>query len=148
MANELIPPTAIDNTADMLTVLAAQDPPLDPFSSAYINSIGESHFVRLARAIYARWTLMPAIIAEDDLIVGRMSGRSIGGFSFGGGISCDVRYAQALMQEHPDRKEELERIVEFWQDKTVGSHLRWADDESDLSGQNVYWAGWGGHAIL
>ncbi len=148
MANELIPTTAIDNTANILTVLAAQEPPLDPFSYAYMNGVGESHLVRLARAIYARWTIMPAIIAEYDLIVGRMAGRSIGGFSFGGGISCDAGYAEELMQEHPDRKEELERIVEFWQDKTVGSHIRWAEDEGYLSGHNLYWAGWGGHAIL
>jgi len=148
MANELTLTTPISDVADILPVLKAEEPPLDPFSHAYMSSVGESHFVRLARAIYAGWATMPAIIAEDDLIVGRMAGRSIGGFSFGSGISCDTGYAEELMQEHPDRKEELKRIVEFWRDKTVGSHIHWAEDEGYLSGQNVYWAGWGGHAIL
>ena len=53
-----------------------------------------------------------------------------------------------MIKEHPDQKEEIEGIVRFWQDKTVGSHIHWAEDEQYLSGQNVYWAGWGGHAIL
>ncbi len=145
---ELVPKMPISDTADILTALEAEKPPIDPFSYAYMHSVGESHFVRLARAIYARWITMPAIIAEDDLIVGRMVGNSIGGFSFGGGVSCDTGYAEGLMREHPDRKEEIERIVEFWQDKTVGSRIHWAEDERYLSGQNVYWAGWGGHAIL
>ncbi|MBM3242557.1 hypothetical protein FJZ31_40370 [Candidatus Poribacteria bacterium] len=122
--------------------------PIDPFSYVYMNSVGESHEIRLARAIYTRWATMPAVIENTDLIVGRMAGRSIGGFSFGGGITCNTGYAEELMKEHPDRKEEIEGIVRFWQDKTVGSHIHWAEDERYLSGQNVYWAGWGGHAVL
>ncbi|MFQ6041292.1 MAG: pyruvate formate lyase family protein [Candidatus Poribacteria bacterium] len=123
--------------------------PIDPFSYAYMNSVGEAHEVRLARAIYAHWSTMPAVIDDNDLIVGRMTGgRSIGGFNFGGGVTCDTDYAEQLAQEHPDRKEEIEAIVQFWRDKTVVSHIHWREDEQYLSGQNVYWAGWGGHGIL
>ncbi|HIE28392.1 TPA: glycyl radical protein [Candidatus Poribacteria bacterium] len=122
---------------------------IDPFSYAYMNSVGEAHEVRLARAIYAQWSTTPAVIDDTDLIVGRMTdGHSIAGFNFGGGVTCNTGYAEQLIQEHPDRKEEIEAIVQFWRDKTVDSHIHWAEDEQYLSGQNIYWAGWGGHAIL
>ena len=68
--------------------------PIDPFSYAYMTGVGEAHEVRLARAIYAKWATMPAVIDDTDLIVGRMAGSSIGGFSFGGGITCDASYAE------------------------------------------------------
>jgi len=132
----------------MSSELTTEKTPIDLFSYTYMNSVGESHEVRLARAIYARWAAMPAMIDDTDLIVGRMAGHSIGGFSFGGGITCDTGYADELTKEHPDRKNEIEAIVQFWQDKTVSSHIHWSEDEQYLSGQNVYWAGWGGHAIL
>ena len=132
----------------MSSELTTEKTPIDLFSYTYMNSVGESHEVRLARAIYARWAAMPAVIDDTDLIVGRMAGHSIGGFSFGGGITCDTGYADELTKEHPDRKDEIEAIVQFWQDKTVSSHIHWSEDEQYLSGQNVYWAGWGGHTIL
>ncbi|MGQ9610578.1 MAG: hypothetical protein ACUVWN_14855 [bacterium] len=42
----------------------------------------------------------------------------------------------------------MKALVEFWINKTPSSQIRLPEDEKFLNGQNVYWAGWGGHAIL
>jgi formate C-acetyltransferase len=77
-----------------------------------------------------------------------MSPCGIGGFSFGSGIYCNTRLAEELKQQFPQWKDHLDALVVFWQDHVPASRINYPEDERFMNGQNVYWAGWGGHAVL
>ena len=121
---------------------------VDPFSAGYLLCDSEYHTVRLAHALRAYWANMSPIIEPDDRIVGRMGPRGVGGFSFGSGIICDAEAAEDLKKQSPEWGEYLDELVSFWQSWTPGSRMRFPEDERFMSGNNVYWAGWGGHAVL
>ncbi|HGJ67307.1 TPA: hypothetical protein ENS27_18250 [bacterium] len=121
---------------------------IDSFSFGYLTCASEYHTIRLACAMRNHLANMPAKIEIDDFLVGRIGSHGIGGFSFGSGIFCDVRLAEKLKEDYPQWKDYLDALVEFWANMTPGSRISYPEDERFMNGQNVYWAGWGGHAIL
>jgi pyruvate formate-lyase/glycerol dehydratase family glycyl radical enzyme len=121
---------------------------VDPFSSGYLSCSSAYHTVRLAHALRAYWADMPAVIEPDDRLVGRIEPRGVGGFSFGSGITCNSGVAEELKQQFPEWGEHLDELVTFWRSWEPGSRMSFPEDERFISGQNVYWAGWGGHTVL
>ncbi len=121
---------------------------IDHFSFGYLSCYSKDHNIRLACAIRNYWSNMDVIIKPDDRIVGRIKQSGIGGFNFGSGLYCNLETAEELWEKFPQWKDYLKALVDFWIDKTPGSKINLPEDEKFLSGQNVYWAGWGGHAIL
>ncbi|MFC1717549.1 pyruvate formate lyase family protein [Candidatus Poribacteria bacterium] len=121
---------------------------VDPFSAGYLSCDSEYHTIRLAHALRAYWANMPAVIEPDDRIVGRTRSRGVGGFGFGSGITCNAGTAEDLKKQSPKWGEYLDELVNFWRSWTPGSRMRFPEDEQFMSGQNVYWAGWGGHTVL
>ena len=97
---------------------------VDPFSAGYLSCDSEYHTVRLAHAMRARWSSMPAIIESDDRIVGRMRSRGVGGFDFGSGITCDVEFAEELKKQSPEWGEHLDQLVALWQNWTPVAVMR------------------------
>ncbi len=120
----------------------------DPFSAGYLSCDSEYHAVRLAHALRSYCANIPAVIGQDDRIVGRTGSAGVGGFGYGSGIRCNAGVAEELKQKFPEWEEYLDELVEFWRGWVPGSRMRFPEDEHFLSGQNVYWAGWGGHSIL
>jgi hypothetical protein len=120
----------------------------DPFSAGYLSCDSEHHTIRLACALRNYWSSMPSIIKPDDRIVGRMSPGGVGGFSFGSGIYCSNKLADELKQQFPEWKEYIDLLVTFWLELIPASRISFPEDERFMNGQNVYWAGWGGHAVL
>jgi len=121
---------------------------VDPFSYGYLSCSQEDHELKLANALYSYWASMTPIIDPTDQLVGRIHRHGVGGFSFGSGIFCDTREAENLKQKHPEWSNYLDSLVSFWMKLTPGSRIHLPEDERYLGGQNVYWAGWGGHAVL
>ena len=121
---------------------------VDPFSAGYLSCDSAYHIVRLAHALRSYWANMPAVIDPDDLLVGRIRPRGIGGFSFGSGIRCNAGAAEDLKKQFPMWSEHLDELAAFWRSWEPGSRMRFSEDERFMSGQNVYWAGWGGHTVL
>jgi len=121
---------------------------VDPFSAGYLSCDSEHHTVRLAHAMRAHWASMPAIIKSDDRIVGRERSYGVGEFGFGSGITCDAKFAEDLKKQSPEWGEYLDELVALWQSWTPGSRMQYPEDERFMSGQNAYWAGWGGHTVL
>ena len=91
---------------------------------------------------------MPAVVEPDDRLVGRTRGRGVGGFNFGSGICCNQELADQLAAESPKWAGHLENLLSCWRGWEPGSRVSLPEDERFMNGQNVYWAGWGGHAIL
>jgi len=112
---------------------------MDPFSVGYLSCESQHHTIRLACAMRDYWAKMPAIINQDDLLVGRMGARGIGSFSYGSGIFCDARLAEKLRQEYPQWQNHLDMLVEFWVNMTPGSRISHPENERFMGGQNVYW---------
>ncbi|MEK7399374.1 MAG: pyruvate formate lyase family protein [Candidatus Poribacteria bacterium] len=121
---------------------------IDPFSAGYLSCDSEYHTIRLACALRNYWSSMPAIIKSDDRLVGRMSPCGIGGFGFGSGIYCNTKLAEELKQQFPEWQEYIEALVNFWLERIPASRISYQENERFMNGQNVYWAGWGGHAVL
>ncbi len=121
---------------------------VDSFSAGYLSCDSAYHTVRLAHALCSYWTNMPAVIEPDDRLVGRIQPGGAGGFSFGSGIVCNAGAAEKLKQQFPKWREHLDELVAFWRSLEPGSRMRFPEDERFMSGQNVYWAGWGGHTVL
>ena len=121
---------------------------VDPFSAGYLGCDSEHHPIRLAHALHDLWASMPVTIEPSDLLVGRTRGQGIGGFSFGGGIQCNAEEAERLKEQFPRWREHLDSLVSFWNGWGPSSRVKLPDDEPLMNGQNVYWAGWGGHAVL
>ena len=120
----------------------------DPFSTGYLSCDSAYHTVRLAHALCAYWANMPAVIEPGDRLVGRIRPRGVGGFSFGSGIICRAEAAKELKKQFPEWGGHLDGLVAFWRSWEPGSRMRFPEDERFMSGQNVYWAGWGGHTVL
>jgi len=121
---------------------------VDPLSAGYLSCDSEYHTVRLAHALRAYWSNMPAVIDPDDRLVGRIRSSGVGGFSFGSGITCSAGAAEQLKDQSPEWGEHLDALVAFWRNWEPGSRMQFPEDERFMSGQNVYWAGWGGHTVL
>jgi len=121
---------------------------IDPFSTGYLSCDSEYHTIRLACALRNYWSSMPAIIKSDDRLVGRMSPCGIGGFSFGSGIYCNTRSTEELKKQSPQWQEYIDALIAFWLKMIPASRINYPEDERFMNGQNVYWAGWGGHAVL
>ncbi|MBN1350615.1 hypothetical protein JXJ21_14455 [candidate division KSB1 bacterium] len=126
---------------------------VDPFSAGYLGCESPHHTIRLGTGLREFWAAMEPIIEQGDRIVGRMGVFGIGGFRYGSGIFCDADLAEQLKQQHPQWTAHLDALVTFWKSLEPGSRLhypadRQCEDESLMSGLNVYWAGWGGHTVL
>ena len=121
---------------------------VDPFSAGYLSCDSDYHPVRLGHALRDFWVSMPVNIEPGDLLVGRTQGRGIGSFSFGGGVQCDAAEAERQKEQSPQWREHLDELVSFWNGWNPSSRVKLPDDEPLMNGQSVYWAGWGGHAIL
>ncbi|MBD3182145.1 hypothetical protein GF312_07630 [Candidatus Poribacteria bacterium] len=119
-----------------------------PFSWGYLSCESKYHTVRLANALRWYWASMPAIIESDDKIVGRIKSGGIAGFAFSSGIFYSGDKAEELKREYPQWSDHLDELVIHWKKWTPGSRMSYPEDERFMSGQNVYWAGWGGHGIL
>ncbi|MDH7567996.1 MAG: pyruvate formate lyase family protein [Armatimonadota bacterium] len=120
----------------------------DPFSAAYLRCEDPRHVVRLAHALRAWWSATPALIEADDRLVGRLHAHGVAGFAYGSGIFCRADTAAQLAAECPRWAGHLQELVAFWRSWQPASRVHLPEDEALMSGNRVYWAGWGGHTVL
>jgi pyruvate formate-lyase/glycerol dehydratase family glycyl radical enzyme len=121
----------------------------DSFSAGYLACPSQHHVVRLAWALRDAWAAVAPDIRAGDRLVGRVHpDRGVGGYRYGSGVFCNADAAQQLVGSHPEWAEHLDALVSFWREWEPGGRLHLPDDEPSMAGENVYWAGWGGHAVL
>ncbi len=122
----------------------------EPFARVFMEMERSHPYVRFARAHAASWTESPMPIGATERIVGVGRPARIVDTHFASGIQLRREMCLREMEQHPERREELQAVLDYFPTHATGGRIRAEAARRGVSGDARL--GWGasyqGHMVV